>query len=133
VFAPEDALTRQDAFTFIYRALNALSGIGADELPAGDLAAFSDSRDIAQYALTPTETLVGMGVIEGDGGALLPGDRLTRAQMAKILSLALNYERPVAGGADAPPGIGESGAAESAESGDGTPTGADGGASAPEA
>jgi exopolysaccharide biosynthesis protein len=96
VFAPDSELSRQEAFTLTYRALALLggAGAGADGRLYGDLTRFKDAGDVAEYALESVAALVGMGVVEGAGGALAPGSRLTRAQMAKILESVLDYEPP---------------------------------------
>jgi hypothetical protein len=95
VFAPGSELSRQEAFTLTYRALALLGGASAnDPPPAGDLSRFADAGEIAAYALESVAALTGMGVVEGAGGALAPGSRLTRAQMAKILELVLDYTPP---------------------------------------
>ena len=87
-FSPEDSLTRQQAFAFVYRALDDL-GIAYTDGTAADLTGFSDCSALSDYAVTPTATLVRMGVVSGSGGALDPSGILTRAQMAKILSIAI--------------------------------------------
>jgi exopolysaccharide biosynthesis protein len=87
-FSPEDSLTRQQAFAFVYRALDDL-GIAYTDGTAADLTSFSDCSALSDYAVTPTATLVRMGAFSGSGGALDPSGILTRAQMAKILSIAI--------------------------------------------
>ena len=89
-FDPEATLTREQGFTFLYRALRVL------DVPhtAGDpalLDGFSDAASISAYAIQPTATLLHMSIVSGSGGALDPQGSLTRAQMAKILNSALQY------------------------------------------
>lgn len=87
-FDPQAALTRQDAFTFTYRALGILNKEYADG--AGeDLAGFPDADSLAEYAVIPTATLIKLGVVEGMNGILSPLTTLTRAQMAKVLTVVL--------------------------------------------
>jgi hypothetical protein len=89
-FLPQEALTREQAFTFVYRALHVL-GLetpGDCTLPSK----FSDADTVSSWAVDPTAALIELGLVGGsDDGCLHPQDALTRAQMAKILSMAL-YE-----------------------------------------
>ena len=87
-FEPESPVSRQDAFTFTYKALDYLDKQYTDGT-AGDLARFPDAGEIADYAVVPTATLVRLGIIEGSGGMLVPLSTLTRAEMAKILTVLL--------------------------------------------
>lgn len=87
-FLPEGSLTRQEGFTFLFRALGAL-GVTAKEADASALAGFSDAAALADWAQTPAQTLCAMGLVDGSGGALDPLGTLTRAQMAKLLCAAL--------------------------------------------
>ena len=90
-FSPEASLTRQDAFTFVYRALQTL-GIPYTDGSAEDLLTFADAQRVAGYAVVPTATLVRLGVVEGSGGRLQPANTLTRAEMAKILATVLQVK-----------------------------------------
>ena len=84
IFAPERPLTRQQAFTFIYRSLGVL-GSGAD---AGDptlLDGFADGEAVADYAREATAALIAAGIVDGADGRLIPSGSLTRAQTAKLL------------------------------------------------
>ena len=87
-FSPRAPLTRNEAFTFVYRAL-AILGIEYSEGSSEDLERFPDAGSVAGYAAVPTATLVKLGVIEGSNGLLLPQTTLTRAQMAKVLATVL--------------------------------------------
>jgi beta-glucosidase len=88
LFNPTGTLTREQAFTFLYRALDDLKIPYADALP-DCLGAFSDRDSLSGYAVTPTATLVNMGVVSGAYGNLSPAVAITRAGMAKILFAAL--------------------------------------------
>jgi len=97
-FDPQSPLSRQDAFTFTYRALEVLNKCysdGTDE----DLEPFPDAFEIDEYALVPTATLIALGIVEGSEGMLIPHSTLTRAQMAKVLMYVMlleeNEEKPV--------------------------------------
>lgn len=87
-FAPDDTLTRQEGFTFLYRALDVL---GADFVE-GDTAlldSFADGASVAEWAGSATATLITNGVVEGSESGLNPTGSLTRAEMAKMLASVL--------------------------------------------
>jgi exopolysaccharide biosynthesis protein len=88
LFNPTGTLTREQAFTFLYRALDDLKISFTDALP-DCLSAFGDRDSLSGYAVTPTATLVTMGIVTGAYGNLSPSDAITRAGMAKILFEAL--------------------------------------------
>ena len=87
-FYPEEPLTRQDAFTFTYRALAALNKEYVDGTEA-DLEGFPDADSVDDYAIIPTATLIKLGIVDGSNGMLSPHSTLTRAQMAKVLATTL--------------------------------------------
>ena len=90
LFQPTGVLTREQAFTLVYRALSVFNVQKSDGSQT-DLAAFTDAKDVADYAVVPTATLVKMGVVSGSGGAVMPKSGMTRAQMAKVLYSVLHY------------------------------------------
>ena len=87
-FEPQSPLSRQEAFTFTYRALEILGKEYTDGI-AEDLERFPDAGSIDEYAVVPIATLVGLGIVEGSDGLLIPHDTLTRAQMAKVIAMVL--------------------------------------------
>lgn len=87
-FSPESPLSREQAFTFVYRALGLLN-VPYTDGSAEDLSGFPDAGSVAGYAVTPTAALIKLGVVSGSDGMLLPRESLTRAQMAKILTVTL--------------------------------------------
>ncbi|MCL2046604.1 MAG: phosphodiester glycosidase family protein [Oscillospiraceae bacterium] len=88
-FYPQMPISRQDAFTFTYRAL-ALLNINYLDGYTEDLLAFTDVELLEEYAMIPTATLMALGIVEGVGDSMLsPQSTLTRAQMAKVLALVL--------------------------------------------
>jgi hypothetical protein len=89
LFNPTGTLTREQAFTFLYRALDDLK-IPYNDAAADCLSAFTDNISVSGYAVTPTATLVNMGIVSGAYGKLQPAEAITRAGMAKILYEALN-------------------------------------------
>ncbi|UOO38593.1 phosphodiester glycosidase family protein [Oscillospiraceae bacterium CM] len=88
LFNPKGPLIREQAFSFLYRALSALKH-SLPDAPASALAAYSDYQSVADYATVPTATLVSAGVISGAGGKLLPKANITRGEMAKILDVVI--------------------------------------------
>lgn len=87
-FAPYDTLSRQEGFTFLYRALKAL-GVSYTDGDTALLDSFPDGADVSDWARTPTATLISMGVVSGSGDGLHPFNSLTRAEMAKLLDTAM--------------------------------------------
>ena len=87
LFAPQDTLTRQEGFTFLYRALKTL-GVSYTDADASQLSRFPDAGSVASWAQTPTATLISLGIVDGSDSGLAPAGSLTRAQMAKMLQMA---------------------------------------------
>lgn len=85
LFAPQDTLTRQEGFTFLYRALDVL-GAGFVEGDTALLDSFADGASVAEWARSATATLITNGVVEGSESGLNPAGSLTRAEMAKMLA-----------------------------------------------
>lgn len=84
MFAPEQAITRQEMFTMLYNALKVF-----DKLPEGasgkTLSDFTDSGSIAYWAQDAMTSLIKSGTVTGDDGKINPTDTTTRAQMAQVL------------------------------------------------
>ncbi len=87
-FNPTSPLTREQAFTFIYRALSVF-GIKYSDGTAADLAVFPDNGTVSDFAKVPTATLINLGYVGGSDGNIVPHGKLTRAQMSKILYMML--------------------------------------------
>lgn len=87
-FDPLGTLTREQAFTLVYRAFD-LFGVTPPEAGPQDLAVFTDAGEIADFAVQPAAALVKMGVVAGSNGAIMPKNEMTRAQMAKVLFIVL--------------------------------------------
>lgn len=87
IFAPTDTLTRQEGFTFLYRALKYL-GVSFTDADGSGIDRFPDSSSVQDWARVPTATLISLGIVEGSDSGLNPGGSLTRAQMAKMLQCA---------------------------------------------
>ena len=89
-FAPRDNITREQAFSLLYRFLP----MAGKSVPDGSLAVldqFKDKGKIAAFAQTASATLVAQGLASGSDGKLDPKGTLTRAQMASLLYRALEH------------------------------------------
>lgn len=82
-FAPDEAVTRQQAAAMLYRYARLL---GQDVTASGDLSEFKDAGLVDEYARLPLSWAVDAGIINGIGKGLLdPEGTATRAQIAKII------------------------------------------------
>jgi len=87
-FEPQSPISREQAFTFTYRALSILDKqfvAGTEE----DLEAFPDADTVGEFAVVPIATLIRLGIVEGSNGLLIPHETMTRAQMAKVIAMVL--------------------------------------------
>ena len=87
-FAPEQAVSRQQMVTFLWRAAgkpSATSGYG--ERPA------ADAEKVAAYASTAMMWAWENGILKGENGKLNPEDYATRAQIANIF---MRFEKALA-------------------------------------
>ena len=83
-FRPEEAMTRQEMATFLYRYIqmqgDGFVGMWMFLLPC------TDRADVAEWAYEPLCWMTMKGILNGDGtGALNPRQTATRAQMAQLL------------------------------------------------
>ncbi|MFR1561704.1 MAG: S8 family serine peptidase [Oscillospiraceae bacterium] len=85
-FSPEGTVTREQAATFLYRYVT--NYLKQEPGQGADLQAFADGGKVQDYAKTAMSWAVAEGFFEGYGdGTLRPGAVLTRAQMAKLLTI----------------------------------------------
>ena len=85
-FAPEGKVTREQAATFLYRYVTEYLKQEATE--GADLKDYLDGHKVMDYAQTAFGWAVAEGLFEGYGdGTLRPATTLTRAQMAKLLTI----------------------------------------------
>ena len=85
-FQPEGTVTRQQAATFLYRYVTEY--LEQEAVEGADLTAFTDGGKVQEYAQTAMSWAVAEGFFEGYGdGTLRPFTALTRAQMAKLLTI----------------------------------------------
>ena len=78
-FSPNDALTREQMATFLYRFANFEAGEPIEV--TGDLSGYTDADLVADYAVDAMTWAVGEGVISGIGN-----NTPSRAQMATVLT-----------------------------------------------
>lgn len=86
-FGVNDNVSRQQLMVMLLRFAN-YKGYATTQ--AGDLSAFSDVDQIADYAQAAVNWAVGAGIVNGSDGKLLPNGSATRAQCAKMLMCFLN-------------------------------------------
>ena len=85
-FCPDEAVTREQAATFLYRYVTEYLGLTPEQ--GGDLSGYSDGSRISAYAREAVAWAVSESFLEGYGdGTLRPRANLTRAQMAKLLTI----------------------------------------------
>lgn len=94
-FGPDQTLSRQQAFTFLYRAMDYMGcapsyGTGSESnLQITD---FYDYGQVSNWARDPIQLLMNAGIVEGSGtGYLWPRGDLNNAATAKILYCSLAY------------------------------------------
>lgn len=78
-FAPEEAITREQIATILYRYTN------GEPQKMNMLGTFSDVGSVSSYAREAMNWAVGTGLINGIDGRLAPTEGATRAQIATIL------------------------------------------------
>lgn len=77
-FNPNDSITREQLVTMLWR-------YAGSPKPGGDLSRFSDADHVADYAKEAMAWAVEKGLIQGEGGRLMPQGNAERAQLAAIL------------------------------------------------
>ncbi|WP_157273012.1 S-layer homology domain-containing protein [Paenibacillus daejeonensis] len=85
MFRPQDQITREEAAAALVRASEHfdVSTVIGGSMP------FTDRAEIAAWATPLVEQAWSMGLIEGDGGAFMPKQSLTRAQVAVMIERLL--------------------------------------------
>lgn len=103
-FAPGDSLTREQAFTLLYRFMTS-QGVTLAEGDSAILEQFPDGEQVSEYAQIPTAALVELGLVGGKNNGLAPRDTLTRAEMAALMCRIMEFEPDLAVNLDREPGI----------------------------
>lgn len=93
-FRPEDAVSRQELATMLFRFANAMdSGNSAGDFDGAAFRAMPDAGDVASYASDAMGWCYAHGILTGsktsEGALLLPEDFATRAQMAKMITVTM--------------------------------------------
>jgi hypothetical protein len=86
-FGPDDLITREQAMVMISRAMG-ITGLKIELKPEevkSILSVFSDSSKSADYAEVSIAKCIRSGIINGYGGRLTPGSKLTRGEAAVII------------------------------------------------
>lgn len=79
-FHPNRNITRQELCTLIYKAYD-----GFAEDPVTAFAPYSDSEDVATWAIQPMSWCIERGIIQGSGKKLLPNATASRAEAAQSI------------------------------------------------
>jgi len=82
-FAPNNSITRQEAFVMMYNVMNRLGLV--DSANVSVLNQFGDNGQIAEWARVATASLVSAGIVTGVGGNINPLGNLTRAEMFVLM------------------------------------------------
>ncbi len=90
-FAPQEYITRQEAFYCLYKSLET-EGFITYNNKTTTLSNFLDAPDVDADKREALSTLASLGVISGSNGLLLPKNTLTRAEMAIIFYKADKLE-----------------------------------------
>lgn len=88
LFKPRESISRQDMMVLVSRAMK-IAGKQLDE-SASDLSKFTDSAEVAPYAVGPVAQLVKEGIIQGSNGRINPKGTAIRAEAAVIIYRILN-------------------------------------------
>lgn len=103
IFAPNDFVTREQAFTILHQAMPLLD-LDSPDPDLSVLNQFLDQDQIAEYARPHMAALVSQGLASGTGDGINPKGSLTRAEMAALLYRLLTYTDSAAepGSGDSP-------------------------------
>lgn len=89
-FSPHENVTREQAATFLYRY--ATNVLGFWFTLEGDLSGYTDGDRISEFAAEAVLWATDAGIFEGfPDGTFQPQGALTRAQLAKILTVLNRY------------------------------------------
>ena len=82
-FSPDAPCTRAQAVTFLFRGAiaNGLEAVTLQELISG----FSDAASLSGYAVSAMNWALANGIVQGNGGALMPNNTCTRGQIVTFL------------------------------------------------
>lgn len=89
-FGPNNPLTRQDFFKITHNLMRTLYWIAPTE-NLDDLSRFSDAGTVSAYAIEPTQVMVTIGVVKGDGKKLLPKENTSCEEAVAMFFRAYLY------------------------------------------
>lgn len=89
-FMPRDKITREQAFSILYRAMPLL-GKAIPDASLTVLDAFTDKSQISDYAKLPTATLAAQKLVSGSAGKVMPKDNMTRAAAAALFHNVMEH------------------------------------------
>lgn len=85
-FAPNSNVTREQAATFLYRFVTEY--LKVEPMKGADLSTYKDADQISNYAKEAVAWATAEGLFQGfEDGTMQPKGTLTRAQMAKLLTV----------------------------------------------
>lgn len=84
LFAPEKEITRQEMFTLLYNVLEKINSLPVVKSEK-EISEFSDSDEIAPWAMDAMSIFVKTEIIRGSNNMLYPASTANRAEMAQIM------------------------------------------------
>ncbi|MDR2421518.1 MAG: phosphodiester glycosidase family protein [Oscillospiraceae bacterium] len=88
LFDPMGQLTREQAFTLVYRTFEMFKITLAEGFEP-ELGSFEDAAELSEYAERGTAVLTAAGIVQGSDGRLNPKLAVSRAEIAKLLCAEL--------------------------------------------
>ena len=87
-FGVNNTCTRGQSVAFLFRSAiaNGLEAVTLQELVSG----FSDAASLPGYAVSAMNWALANGIVQGNGGALMPNNGCTRGQIVTFLFRAYN-------------------------------------------
>lgn len=92
IFRPDDPIKRIEAFNMLYNTMNKYGCVGSNG--STDVSMYSDSNLLLNVTdKIAVGTITKLGIVQGSNGQLRPNDTVTRAEMAIMISKAIEvYE-----------------------------------------
>lgn len=85
LYLPEAPITRQDMLVILHSVLEELGKLPEAKEVSKPYNAFSDWRDVSDYAVKAMKGFIESGIVKGDGTNLRPKATSTRAETAQVL------------------------------------------------
>ena len=94
MFYPEVYITRLDAMTMLYKAMDVCGYVKSNG--STDLSMYSDANEVSNVnAKIAIGTLTKMGIVSGSDGKIMPNSNMSRAEMAVLMYNAKLYMESV--------------------------------------